>query len=81
MQPQRQPEQLKFIFERPLEDTVEVAIAATMAQCSPETMRRWCDEGRFEAIKLVGRWRIYRKPFLAWIQSRRNQVQLEFGQR
>jgi len=58
-----------------LEDTLDVFTAARMARVSPESMRRWCDEGRIHAYKLVGRWRIYREPFETWLSAFHNTLQ------
>jgi excisionase family DNA binding protein len=65
------PVQLQLKLELPLEDTIDVFTAARVARCSTDTIRRWCDAGRFPAFKLVGRYRIERQPFYAWISSRR----------
>lgn len=62
--------QLKLAFVA-LEDTIDVFTAARMARVSPESMRRWCDEGRVSAYKLVGRWRIDREAFYSWLQAHR----------
>jgi len=51
---------------RPL-DTITVSMAARMAGVSYETVRRWCDEGRIPAFKLIGRWRIPRREFAEWL--------------
>lgn len=60
--------QLKLAFVA-LEDTIDVFTAARLARVSPESMRRWCDEGRLPAYKLVGRWRIKREPFMTWLRA------------
>ena len=65
----RQPIQLKLTLELPLEDTLDTFTAARIARCSPETIRRWCDQGRFPAYKLVGRYRIERAAFYSWLKS------------
>jgi excisionase family DNA binding protein len=57
------------MIELPLRDTIDVFTASRMADVSPETVRRWCDEGRIPCVKLVGRWRIYRAEYLDWIKS------------
>ena len=57
------------LVELPLKDTIDVFTAARMAAVSAETIRRWCDEGRVPCVKLVGRWRIFRSEFLAWIEE------------
>jgi predicted site-specific integrase-resolvase len=65
------PFQLRLRLEMPLEDTLDVYTAAALAKVSPQTMRRWCDEGRFPVWKLVGQWRIDRIPFYEWMRSKR----------
>lgn len=56
----------------PLADTISVFSAARVAGVSCHTIRRWCDEGRIVcAYKLVGRWRIDRDAFLAWLDEQR----------
>jgi hypothetical protein len=65
------PLQLKLRLELPLEDTLDVFTAARIALVSANTIRRWCDQGRFPCYKLVGQWRIERYPFYAWIESKR----------
>jgi excisionase family DNA binding protein len=60
---------MKGLIELPLEDTIDTHTAARTAQVTASTVRRWCDEGRIAACKPVGRWRIYRSAFLAWIES------------
>jgi excisionase family DNA binding protein len=69
MADQRQlPQQLKLPLVA-LEETLDVWTAARIARVSPETIRRWCDEGRITAYKLVGRWRIDREAFYAFLAS------------
>lgn len=65
------PVQLRLRLEFPLEDTLDVYEAAAVARVSLNTMRRWCDEGRFACWKLVGQWRIEREAFYYWMRSRR----------
>lgn len=65
------PIQLKLHLELPLEDTLDVFTAARVALVSPNTLRRWCDEGRFPCWKLVGQWRVEREPFYEWLRSKR----------
>lgn len=62
------PQQLKLALV-PLEETIDVWTAARVARVSPETIRRWCDEGRLAAYKLVGRWRIERAEFYNFLSS------------
>jgi excisionase family DNA binding protein len=65
-------EQLNLVFDRPLEDTIDVFTASRRAGVSMETIRRWCDEARFPALKLPGRWRIDREEFTDWLRKRHN---------
>lgn len=53
----------------PLEATIDVFTAARTAGVSEETMRRWCDEGRVAAYKLVGRWRIDQEQFTLFLEG------------
>ena len=53
----------------PLEDTLDVFSAARATGVSPETIRRWCDEGRITSYKLVGRWRIDKQAFLMFLEE------------
>ena len=62
------PQQLKLPLV-PLEETLDVWTAARIAKVSPESIRRWCDEGRITAYKLVGRWRIEREAFYSFLAS------------
>lgn len=62
------PQQLKLALV-PLEETIDVWTAARIARVSPESIRRWCDEGRIPAYKLVGRWRIERAEFYAFLSA------------
>lgn len=62
------PQQLKLPLV-PLEETLDVWTAARIAKVSPESIRRWCDEGRITAYKLVGRWRIERSAFYSFLES------------
>jgi hypothetical protein len=62
--------QLKLTFVA-LDETIDVFTAARMARVSPESMRRWCDQGIVVAYKLVGRWRIDREAFYTWLQAHR----------
>lgn len=64
------PQQLKLQLEMPLSDTITVEDAAIVAKTSVTTIRRWCEDRRFPSYKLVKLWRIERKPFYAWIESR-----------
>ena len=67
----RTPLQLKLDYV--LADTITITTAARVANHSEETIRRWCEQGRFEACKPVGQWRIYRESFTAWLRSRNNK--------
>lgn len=62
-------QQQKFPFVYRIEDTVDCATAARIAQVSSETVRRWCDLGLIPAYKLVGRWRINRAQFIEWLEE------------
>lgn len=60
------PQQLKLPLV-PMAETIDVWTAARLAEVSQESIRRWCDEGRITAYKLVGRWRIDREAFYAFL--------------
>ncbi|MFB3828942.1 MAG: helix-turn-helix domain-containing protein [Bryobacteraceae bacterium] len=57
------------MIELPLRDMIDVFTAARAVGVSPETIRRWCDQGRIPCVKLVGRWRIFRSEFVTWIST------------
>jgi excisionase family DNA binding protein len=61
-------EQLRLHFVK-IEETLDVWMAARIAKVSVGTIRRWCEEGRIEAYKLVGRWRIPRAAFLDFLRA------------
>ena len=63
---------VQLTLEYVLADTITIAKAAQVANHSEETIRRWCEQGRFDACKPVGQWRIYRGSFIAWLRSRNN---------
>ena len=50
-------------------ETLDVTTAARLARVSPETMRRWCECRIVPAFKLVGRWRLLRREFHAWLEQ------------
>ena len=43
--------------------------AALLAGVHHETIRRWCETGFIPAYKLIGRWRIDRHKFEAWLKQ------------
>jgi excisionase family DNA binding protein len=49
--------------------TIDPKQAALIAGVHHETIRRWCETGFIPAYKLIGRWRIDREKFEAWIRS------------
>jgi excisionase family DNA binding protein len=61
---------LNFSF-LPIEETIDVFTAARIVGVSMETIRRWSEERRFPAYKIVGRWRIDRRGFFAWLESQK----------
>lgn len=66
MSQRQQPLRLHFVK---IEETLDVWMAARIAKVSVGTIRRWCEEGRIEAYKLVGRWRIPRAAFIDFLRS------------
>jgi predicted site-specific integrase-resolvase len=58
--------------ELPLHDTVDAFTAARIASVSPATIRRWCEDGRVGAWKLVGRWRVDRAGLYSLISQAHN---------
>lgn len=61
--------QLKLPFLYRVEETIDSSTAARIAKVSEETIRRWCDHGEIPSYKLVGRWRIDRAAFIAWLEK------------
>lgn len=63
-------QQLKFEFLAiEVDQTIDCKEAASMAGVHAETIRRWCETGYIPAYKLIGRWRIDRQKFEAWLRS------------
>ena len=53
--------------------TITTAEAAELAGIQPQTIRRYCRQGRFECSFLIwsDRWQIDKRSFMAWLKKPR----------
>jgi excisionase family DNA binding protein len=58
---------------------VSVNTAARLAKCSPDTILRWIEEGRFEAWRTLPRgwWRVNRESLLQYLKRCKRETGLE----
>ncbi len=61
----------------PRQETITVFTAARMIGVSMQTIRRWSEEGRIPAFKIVGRWYIDRKGFLEFLERCRDAYRMD----